>query len=188
MGGWALHREICQTNKRQAFPGTGSLEGGLQRNSFSGDRGTILFPIPSSCSWAAGSCPPTQARKQVRDIFISCMAKLQPQMNHSVCFLLACTQILLKTVSLSGRWVTTSGSPALHGTKGWMKAYYLSLVRSHSYRQLFQTFPTPLPFWCPLHQQVNIESFICVTKCLNLPTYSPFLLASSYNWKVLPSN
>ena len=192
---------ICQANKGPALPGTGSLEGGLPGSSFSGDRGTSLFPFPSGCasteepgSWLIPIHPGLQAGGG--NFHPSCMAKSQPRRSWSICLLLVCTQATKhywgKSHHQADWFHSNSGSLTPHGPKGGWKFYYISLVSSHSYQQLFQTFSTLLRPLLPspppsLFSEVIIFEFLfCVTKCLNLPTV-PFLLASHYNWRVFLS-
>lgn len=96
------------------------------------------FPFPLGKSW--GSSPPSQPPKQEGDIFMSFMAKPQPQMNRSVFFLLACTQATKyyrrKSHCRGDELHPNLGSPVPHGTKGWLKIYSLSLVNSQSYQLL----------------------------------------------------
>lgn len=120
MGGWALRGGICQANKGQAFPGTGSLEGGLQRNSFSGDRGTTLLPFPSGCASTeelGGWLIPIHTGPQP----FSCPVWLNPNHRWTILpasFLPAPKYYWRKSHSRADGFHYNSGSPAPRGTKG----------------------------------------------------------------------
>lgn len=98
MGGWVLHGGSVRLIKGQLSQGQEVWKVNCREGiSFSEDRGTTLFLFPSGCasteepsSWFIPTHPVLQAGG--RHFLLSCMAKSQPQVDRSICFLLACTQ------------------------------------------------------------------------------------------------
>lgn len=167
MGGWALHGGICQANKGPALPGTGSLEGGLQRNSSSRERGTTFFPFPSGYvsteelgNWLTPSHLGPQASGRNLHLLHGQIPTTDEPFYLFSSYLHASNQTLLKKVYYqTAGFHYNSGLLPPNGTKGGRKfAACLWSAHTATVNSYFKLSLLPWPFWRPLHKSSLLSS------------------------------